>query len=62
MASFLSLVPGNISTAGNHGDFSAQVESLVGSLGDSALDNLNVMKRGADICSFEDIAAAFQKK
>lgn len=62
LASFLSLVPGNISIAGNHGDFSAQVESLVGSLGDSALDNLNVMKRGADICSFEDIAAAFQKK
>lgn len=62
LASFLSLIPDNISTAGNHGDFFSQVDSAMDSMGDALRGSLGGMKRGADLCSFEGIAAAFQKK
>lgn len=62
LASFLSLVPDNISTAGNHGDFFTQVDDVMDTVGDALRGSLGGLKRGADMCSFEDIAAAFQKK
>lgn len=62
LASFLSLVPDNVSTAGNHGDFFTQVDSMMDTMGDALRSSLGGMKRGADLCSFEGIAAAFQKK
>lgn len=62
LASFLSLVPNTPSTADNHGNFSTQVQSAVDLVGDSLRASLGGMKRGADICSFEGIAAAFRNK
>lgn len=62
LASFLTLVPDNVSTANNHGDFSAQVQGVLDLLGDSLRNSLGGFKRGADICSFEGIADAFRNK
>ena len=62
LASFLSLVPNSTSTANNHGDPFDHQSNLLDSVGDFLRDSNGGLNRGADICSFEGIAAAFQKK